>query len=109
LLIFGFRTSVAGTSAAICTSGAALYAHHHLHLADSDTNAWTFLFVILFFLSSCLALLGPGGYSLDARLPGWRMINLSTRSSNSKNQKEGDMWIVKLGLSRPYTFAVMRH
>ena len=90
LLIFGLRTSVAGTAAAIWTTGAALYAHHHLHLPGSDTDAWLFLFLIVFFLSSCLALLGPGGYSLDARFSGWRTIRLSAGQSNSNNQKEGE-------------------
>jgi hypothetical protein len=43
----------------------------------------------VFFLSSSLALLGPGGYSLDARLSGWRMIRLSSGKSNSNSQEEG--------------------
>jgi hypothetical protein len=30
-------------------------------------------------------LLGPGGYSLDARLSGWRTIKLSSRQSSSKD------------------------
>jgi hypothetical protein len=47
-------------------------------------DAWLFLFAIVFFLSSSLALLGPGCYSLDARLSGWRKIELSTRQSSSK-------------------------
>jgi len=89
LLIFGLRTSVAGSAAAICTAGAALYVRNHLNLLGGDTEAWIFLFLVVFFLSSCLALLGPGGYSLDARLSGWRTIRLSTVPSNSRNQKEG--------------------
>jgi uncharacterized membrane protein YphA (DoxX/SURF4 family) len=90
LLIFGLRTSVAGSVAAICTAGAALYARHHLNVPSSDTDVWIFLFLIVFFLSSCLALLGPGGYSLDARFSGWRTIRLSTGQSNSNSQKEGE-------------------
>jgi uncharacterized membrane protein YphA (DoxX/SURF4 family) len=90
LLIFGLRTSVAGSAAAVCTAGAALYARHHLNLSGSDSDAWLFLFLIVFFLSSCLALLGPGGYSLDARFSGWRTIRLSTGQSNSNSQKEGE-------------------
>jgi uncharacterized membrane protein YphA (DoxX/SURF4 family) len=89
LLIFGLRTSFAGSAAAIGTAGAALYASHHLNLLGSETAAWIFLFVVVFFLSSSLALLGPGGYSLDARLSGWRRIRLSTGQSNSSSQKEG--------------------
>jgi uncharacterized membrane protein YphA (DoxX/SURF4 family) len=90
LLAFGLRTSIAGSAAAICTAGAALYARHHLNLTGSGTDAWLFLFLIVFFLSSCLALLGPGGYSLDARLSGWRTIRLSTGPSNSQSEKEGE-------------------
>jgi uncharacterized membrane protein YphA (DoxX/SURF4 family) len=89
LLILGLRTSFAGSAAAICTPGAALYARHHLNLLGSETDAWIFLFVPMFFLSSSLALLGPGGYSLDARLSGWRMIRLSSGQSNLNSQKEG--------------------
>jgi uncharacterized membrane protein YphA (DoxX/SURF4 family) len=85
LLILGLRTSLAGSTAAICTAGAALYASHHLKLLGGATDAWGFLFALVFFLSSSLALLGPGGYSLDARLSGWRMIKLSSGKSNSKD------------------------
>jgi uncharacterized membrane protein YphA (DoxX/SURF4 family) len=90
LLIFGLRTSAAGSAAAICTVGAALYARHHLYLSSGDTEAWLFLFLIVFFLSSCLALLGPGSYSLDARLSGWRTITLSAGQSNSNSQQEAE-------------------
>jgi uncharacterized membrane protein YphA (DoxX/SURF4 family) len=85
LLILGLRTSFAGTAAAICTAGAALYASHHLKLLGNATDAWLFLFALVFFLSSSLALLGPGGYSLDARLSGWRTIKLSSRQSASED------------------------
>jgi len=47
-------------------------------------DAWLFLFALVFFLSGSLALLGPGGYSLDARRSGWRLIKLSSRQSTSK-------------------------
>jgi len=85
LLILGLRTSLAGSAAAICTAGAALYGSHHLKLLGSAMDAWLFLFALVFFLSSSLALLGPGGYSLDARLSGWRMIKLSSGQSTSKD------------------------
>ncbi len=32
-----------------------------------------------------IALLGPGGYSLEARLSGWKLIKLSSRKSNSED------------------------
>jgi uncharacterized membrane protein YphA (DoxX/SURF4 family) len=85
LLILGLRTPLAGSVAAACTAGAALYAGHHLKLSGGALDAWAFLFAIVFFLSSSLALLGPGGYSLDARLSGWRVIKLSSGKPSSKN------------------------
>jgi hypothetical protein len=89
LLILGLRTSFAGGAAAVCTAGAALHDCYHLRLSVDATDAWAILFTLVFFLSSSLALLGPGGYSLDARLSGWRMIRLSSGQSNSDSQKEG--------------------
>jgi hypothetical protein len=88
MLILGLRTSWAGSAAAICTFGSAMYAGHTLNF-PGIMNAWFFLFALVFFLSSSLALLGPGGYSLDARLSGWRMIRLSSGKSNSNSQEEG--------------------
>jgi len=85
LLILGLRTSLAGSAAAICTAGAALYDSHHLRMLGSAMDAWLFLFALVFFLSSSLALLGPGGYSLDARLTGWRVIKLSSGQPSSKD------------------------
>jgi uncharacterized membrane protein YphA (DoxX/SURF4 family) len=92
LLILGLRTSSAGSVAAICTAAAALHSKHNLGLLGSEMYAWSFLFAFVFFLSASLALLGPGGYSLDARLSGWRMIKLSSRQSSSKDIdiKEGE-------------------
>jgi len=52
LLILGLRTSLAGSAAAICTAGAALYGKHYLNLFWSGMDAWLFLFVIVF---SCRA------------------------------------------------------
>jgi uncharacterized membrane protein YphA (DoxX/SURF4 family) len=89
LLMLGLRTSLAGSAAAICTAGAALHSKHNFNLLASETYAWSFLFTLVFFLSSSFALLGPGGYSLDARLSGWRMIRLSSGQSNANSQKEG--------------------
>jgi uncharacterized membrane protein YphA (DoxX/SURF4 family) len=91
LLMLGLRTSWAGSAAALCTAGAALYARHQLKLSGGALDAWGFLFALVFFLSSSLALLGPGGYSLDARLSGWRMIKLSPGQSSSKgaNRHQG--------------------
>ena len=84
LLILGLRTPLAGSTGALCTAGAALYASQHLKLFGTSMEAWIFLFALVFFLSSSLALLGPGGYSLDARLSGWRMIKLPSQQSTSE-------------------------
>ena len=85
LLIIGLRTSLAGSAAAVCTAGVVLYGKHYLGLLESGMDAWLFLFAFVFFLSGSLALLGPGCYSLDARLFGWRMIELSSGQSNSRD------------------------
>jgi hypothetical protein len=86
MLILGLRTSLAGSAAAVCTAGAALFASHHLRRFASEIDVWLFLFALVFFLSSSLALLGPGGYSLDARLSGWRMIKLPSGQLSSKDE-----------------------
>ena len=80
LLILGLRTSFAGGVAAICTAGTAL------HGAANEMYVWAFLFTLVFFLSASLALLGPGGYSLDARFSGWQRIKLSPRQPNERGE-----------------------
>ena len=82
MLILGLRTSLAGSAAAIGTAGAALYGVNHRQLFGGEINAWLSLFALVCFLSSSLALLGPGGYSLDARLSGWREITLTPGKAN---------------------------
>jgi uncharacterized membrane protein YphA (DoxX/SURF4 family) len=89
LLILGLRTSLAGSAAAICTAGAALHGNFNLGLPGNELYVWSFFFALVFFLSGSLALLGPGGYSLDARLSGWRLIKLSSGPPSSDSQKEG--------------------
>ena len=85
LLILGLRTSLAGNAAAICTAGAALHGNLKLNLPGSELYVWSFLFALVFFLSGSLALLGPGGYSLDARLYGWRLIKLPPEPPSPKD------------------------
>jgi hypothetical protein len=92
LLMLGLRTSLASSGAAIWIAGAALHSKHSFDLLRSETYAWSLLLALLFFLSGSLALLGPGGYSLDARLSGWRMIRLSSWQSNANSQK-GDQYV----------------
>ena len=82
MLMLGLRTSLAGSAGATCTAGAALLAGQHWNLSGTEMDAWLCLFAVLFFLSSSLALLGAGSYSLDARLYGWRRIRLSPKKSD---------------------------
>jgi uncharacterized membrane protein YphA (DoxX/SURF4 family) len=82
MLMLGLRTGLASSAAALCTIGTAVHDSRHVNLFATDLNAWLVLFALVFVLSSSLALLGPGGYSLDARLSGWRMIRLASRKAN---------------------------
>jgi putative oxidoreductase len=68
LLLLGLWTPVAGTMLAIL----ALW-HAFFHAP----NQWTY--VLLGILGAGLALLGPGGWSVDARLFGWKRIRISDR------------------------------
>ena len=81
MLILGLRTTIAGSAAAVCTGGSILYGMDRVNPSATDVDAWFFLFALVLVLSSSLALTGPGGYSLDARLSGWRKIRLSSRKS----------------------------
>jgi uncharacterized membrane protein YphA (DoxX/SURF4 family) len=82
MLILGLRTGLAASAAAFCTIGTAAYDSRHVNWLSTDLDAWLVLFALVFVLSSSLALLGPGAYSLDARLSGWRMIRLASRKAN---------------------------
>ena len=88
MLILGLRTTVAGSAGAVCTAGSVLYGMDRVNLSATDADAWFLLFALVFVLSSALALTGPGGYSLDARLSGWRRIRLSSGRPNRPNQWE---------------------
>ena len=88
MLILGLRTTIAGIAAAVGTAGSILYGIDRVNLPETDLDAWFFLFALVFALSSALALTGPGGYSLDARLSGWRRIRLSSGKSNGTNEWE---------------------
>jgi uncharacterized membrane protein YphA (DoxX/SURF4 family) len=66
LLLVGFWTPVAGTMQAILS-----LRHAILH----DPNPWTY--VLMGILGAGLALLGPGAWSVDARLFGWKRIRIS--------------------------------
>jgi len=75
LLVFGLRTSLAVTTAAGLLVTSELYSH------VSGGQAWFYL-LLQVSLCASIALLGPGGYSLDARLLGWRSIDISSRTKN---------------------------
>ena len=85
MLLLGLRTMLAGGGAAICTVASLAYTTQRGNPAGSDTDAWYFLFTLVFILSSALALTGPGGYSLDARLSGWRKLTLPSGKSHRPN------------------------
>ena len=70
LLLFGLWTPIAGTLVAIDASWSAF-----LHRADFLT--W----VLLGALGAALALLGPGAWSVDAHLFGWKRVELPERKS----------------------------
>jgi hypothetical protein len=69
LVIAGWVTSANASVGAVCLIVSLLL--------GSKPDHW-FPVLLVAALSGSLALLGPGGYSLDARLSGWRTVNLSS-------------------------------
>jgi hypothetical protein len=70
LLLVGLWTPIVGTLLAILASRSAF-----LHPADS--LSW----ILLATLGAAMALLGPGGWSADAWLFGWKRVELPDRKS----------------------------
>jgi uncharacterized membrane protein YphA (DoxX/SURF4 family) len=71
LLVLGLRTSF------VAIAGAGLLIASGLCSREAGGKGWFFL-LLQVFLCASIALLGPGGYSLDARFSGWRSINISS-------------------------------
>jgi len=65
LLVAGLWTPVVGTVAAIAAG---------MHAGVDPADAGTY--VLLAALAAALALLGPGAWSIDARLFGWRRVEV---------------------------------
>ena len=70
LLLVGLWTPVAGVLLAILALDSAF-------LHPSDIFSWSLLGT----LGAALALLGPGGWSIDAHLFGWKRVELPDRKS----------------------------
>jgi hypothetical protein len=74
LVAAGLRTSISAGAGALC-----------LMASGGQFSTWFFLFSLAMFACS-LMLLGPGAYSLEARLSGWRVINLPSHDPTKWTQ-----------------------
>jgi uncharacterized membrane protein YphA (DoxX/SURF4 family) len=78
LLLVGLWTPVAGTLLAILELW---------HLVSLTGDPW--IHILLLTLGVSLALVGPGAWSVDARLFGWKRIDIRDRNHRSQNTSEG--------------------
>ncbi|HET9830459.1 MAG TPA: hypothetical protein VFP91_02065 [Vicinamibacterales bacterium] len=77
LLILGLWTPVAGALVALLEIGIVVM---------QPEDPWVHL--LLTTLGLCLALLGPGAWSVDARLFGWKRIDIPSRPRDSRSDSE---------------------
>ena len=70
LLLAGLWTPIAGTLVAVIETW---------KIFLMPENLW--IYILLGTLGAALAMLGPGGWSVDARLFGWKRIDLRDRKS----------------------------
>ena len=76
LLVVGLWTPIVGTVAAIAAA---------MHAWSDPADAGTY--VLLAALAAALALLGPGAWSLDARLFGWRRVEIRKGTAHEKRRE----------------------
>ena len=77
LLLVGLWTPIAGT---------VVVAVETLKVFLLPADAW--IYILLGTLSGALALLGPGIWSIDARLFGWKRVDIRDRQSRPRTPSE---------------------